>query len=93
MTQQDPERRTARTQRDSGGAAEAQKSGRPTERKTAAAPRESAKGRDDESTARSEQDKAQPLPSQAGRGHKAQLAAPHRSGRPSGGNIRQDRDG
>lgn len=34
----------------------------------------------------------QPTPSQAGRGHKAQLAAPHRSGRPSGGNIRTDRD-
>jgi hypothetical protein len=34
MTQQDPERRTARNQRDSGGAAEAQKSGGPTTRKT-----------------------------------------------------------
>ena len=27
-----------------------------------------------------------------GQGHKAQQAAPHRSGRPSGGNIRQDRE-
>jgi hypothetical protein len=34
MTQQDPERRTARNQRDSGGAAEAQKNGGATTRKT-----------------------------------------------------------
>lgn len=35
-----------------------------------------------------------PTPHQqaTGRGHKAQQAEPHRSGRPSGGNIRQDRD-
>ena len=35
-----------------------------------------------------------PTPSQqhCGRGHKAELAQPHRSGRPSGGNIRHDRE-
>lgn len=35
MTRKDPERRTARTQRDSGGASEAQKSGGAVTRKTA----------------------------------------------------------
>lgn len=28
----------------------------------------------------------------SGHGHRAQLATPHRSGRPSGGNIRTDED-
>ena len=38
MTKQDPERRTARNQRDSGGAAEAQKNGGAKTRKSAPPP-------------------------------------------------------
>lgn len=53
--------------------------------------RASSDRREDRTTA-AQRDEVQPTPSQAGRGHKAQLAAPHRSGRPSGGNIRTDRD-
>lgn len=55
-------------------------------------PSRTASDRRDEPASRPERDEIQPTPSQAGRGHKAQLAAPHRSGRPSGGNIRTDRD-